>query len=598
MNTLSLLTAILVMQGGGAKPKFSIDVFHLRGSERVAVKNGDALKGDVVFRVVPQTTNPIQAIELYVGDDLRDTDASTPYEFKVDTLAEDDGDIKLRFKGFTSEGENAEKVYTLKVDNSVSLGAEAHVKLGNELLGDAKYDDAITEARIALKADKDNLAARLLLGRANLGLAQYDKAQKYAEDVLQMDKKSRDAKELLVSLNVQRGFGATSKSSGDRKEVLQTITKAFTTAARYRVEARDEAFDSMNPDATSTEYIDAAIRAKRFAKVVEILEKPLAADFKRTDLANRLIYSYLMLNRPTDAESYLKSFAKLGQFDAYTYALQAVVANEFGLDTASDNAIKEALLNSPDSLGLKTAQAFIAIKRNKPSALSDAAQSLIRENESRPESHYFAAALHNRLNRLNLSRASFERAIKADAADHDMFVEQGNQAIVMSQTPKLDAKDKEFQLDYAKAMYTIALECRSSSAQALTGLAIVNLMQNKVSDALRMSEAATRAGGNYAAAWYAYATALDQRDGDLSRAITAVVGQISNDPNNDSLKTRRAAYEAEKKTIVPIRLNAKTKAEALDAKALKGRANLDTEQLFRYFNAGGRTPVLSPPALG
>ena len=130
MSVLPLLTAFLALQGGATKSKFSIDVFLLKGTTPTAIKGGDSLTGEVTFVVKPVTTNPIQAIELYVGDDLRETDGSTPYEFKLDTLAEEDGPINLRFKGFTSEGENAEKVLTLSIDNGVSLGAAAHVAKG------------------------------------------------------------------------------------------------------------------------------------------------------------------------------------------------------------------------------------------------------------------------------------------------------------------------------------------------------------------------------------------------------------------------------------------------------------------------------------
>ena len=34
-------------------------------------------------------------VEFYVGNDLRESDTSTPYEFKLDTLTEPDGDLKV-----------------------------------------------------------------------------------------------------------------------------------------------------------------------------------------------------------------------------------------------------------------------------------------------------------------------------------------------------------------------------------------------------------------------------------------------------------------------------------------------------------------------
>ena len=129
MNALTLLSAFLTLHSAGAQKNLSMDVYRVTGGNKVLVKNGDALTGDVQFRANIQTDHPIQAVEFYVGDDLRESDGSTPYEFKLDTLAEEDGNIKLRFKGFTSEGQNVEKAFTLTIDNGVSKGADFHVEL-------------------------------------------------------------------------------------------------------------------------------------------------------------------------------------------------------------------------------------------------------------------------------------------------------------------------------------------------------------------------------------------------------------------------------------------------------------------------------------
>ena len=598
MSVLPLLTAFLALQGGGAKPKFSIDVYLQNGKSQVAVKGGESLTGEVVFVVKPITTNPIQAIELYVGDDLRETDGSTPYEFKLDTLAEEDGNIKLRFKGFTSEGENAEKVLTLNVDNGVSLGADAHVAKGNAYIADSKLDEAITEGRIALKADKDSKSARLLLGRANFAKGAYDKAQKYAEDVLEMDKNNRDAKELLVSLYVQKAFSATSKATADRREIVDSIKKSLMNAAKLRTAIRDQDLDAMKPNPTSVEFLDTAIKARRYSLVVDTLEKEIPNQYKRTDLVNRLVFSYLMLSRVNQADGLLKNLKKFGEYDAYSFALLAINQAELGDDNGSDEAIKEAILNSPDSLGVKTAQAYIAIKRDRPKALADAAGSLLRDTEVRSEAFYFAAALANKLTQISKGRANFEKAIKADAADHDMYVEQGNEAISLALTPNLPAADKDYQFEFAKAMYSTALECRPSSGQALAGIGIASLYQKKYDDAVKFSEAATKASPNYAASFYAYAAALAAKDGELAKTYTAVVNAQTKDPGNDAYRKQRAAIEALRPTLLKSRSDAMLRAEYLDARNLKGRSTPTVDNVFKYFNTTGRTPVISTPARG
>ncbi len=598
MSVLPLLTAFLALQGGATKPKFSIDVFLLKGTTPVALKGGESLTGEVTFVVKPMTTNPIQAIELYVGDDLRETDGSTPYEFKLDTLAEEDGTINLRFKGFTSEGENAEKVLALSIDNGVSLGAAAHVDKGNAFLAESKFDEAITEGRIALKADKDSLPARLLLGRANFAKGAFDKAQKNAEDVLEVDKKNRDARELIISLNVQRAFSATSKASSDRREVVDSIKKSLMSAAKMRTAIREEDLDAMKKDPTSVEFLDSAIKARRYALVVETLEKEIPNQYKRTDLVNRLVFSYLMLSRVNQADGLLKNLKKFGEYDAYSFALLAINQAELGDDPGSDEAIKEAILNSPDSLGVKTAQAYIAIKRDRQSALADAAASLLKESEGRSEAFYFAAALANKLNQINRGRANFEKAIKADAADHDMYVEQGNEAIALALTPNLPSADKDYQFEFAKAMYSTALECRPSSGQALAGIAIASLYQKKFDDAVKFADAATKASPNYAAAFYTNAAALAAKDAELAKSYTAVVNAQTKDPGNDIYRKQRAAIEALRPALLKNRTDSMIRAEALDARNLRGRSTPTVDNVYKYFNTTGRTPVISVPARG
>jgi hypothetical protein len=560
MNALSLLTAFLTLHGAGHQKALSVDVYRMTGSNKVLVKNGDSLTGDVQFRVTLQSDHPIQAVEFYVGDDLRESDSSTPYEFKLDTLAEEDGNVKLRFKGFTTEGQNAEKVLNLKIDNGVSKGADFHVDKGNGFITEGKYDDAITEGRIAQKADKASLGARLLLARANYAKGTYDKAQKFAEDALELDKSNRPAREVIISLKVHQAFNAVSRTNDDRKEIIDSIKKGLSEAIKYRVALLNEDVDKLSANKTSTDYLDAAIRARRYSLVIDALAPKLKTEFKNNEWNDRLAFSYLMTNQVTGADDVLKNVKKFGEFDGYGFAMNAIIATEKGSDTTADDMIKEALLNTPDSLGLKTAQAYIALKRNNPRSLSDAANSLLKENESRSESYYFAAALSNRLKRIDVGRKYFEKALRADAADHDMYVEQGNEAISLALTTGVNARDKDFQLDYARAMFDLALQCRDNSAQALSGIAIADMFQKKASEALSFAEAATKAAPYYAAGWYTYAAALSYKRLDARAALV--------------------------------------KAQQLDARNLSGRSMPDAELVFRYYNTTGRTPVISVPSRG
>jgi tetratricopeptide (TPR) repeat protein len=560
MTALSLISAFVALNGGFQQNKPGIDVYRVESGNRFVLKQDDSLTGEVTFRVIMQTTSPVQAVEFYVGDDLRESDGSTPYEFKLDTLSEEDGKVKLRFKGFTTEGQNAEKVISVNIDNGVGMGAAAHVEKGQGLMSERKYDAAITEGRIALKADKDNIPAKILLAQANFGLGIYDKAQKFAEDVLEVEKKNRPAREVLISIKTNQGFSTNSRGAGDRKDTIAQIKKAFMTAAEIRGQILQEDLESKSGAKDSLEYLDAAIRAKRYSLVIDALEKKIASDYSNNDLNNRLLYSYVRLNRLTEADLFLKKLKKFGAPDGYAFALSAIVYAEAGNDTQSDNEIKEALLNSPDSLGVKTAQAYIAVKRNRPSVLAAAAGSLLREGENRSEAFYFIATLQNRLGKINEGRKAFEAAVRADATDHDMFVEQGIEALSLAKMAGVEAKDREFQYEYARAMFDVALQIRDNSSQALSGIALVLMYQKRYDDALKFADAATRANANYAAAWYTHAATLSYKRQDARASLA--------------------------------------KAQKIDPRNLQGRTLPDIEVAFSYFNTTGRTPVVSSPARG
>jgi hypothetical protein len=572
MNALPIIFALLVspkvvgLQGAGKpannKPvPLTMDVYQVKAGARTLIKANDTLTGEVTFRIVMQTQVPIQAVEFYLGDDLRDTDGSTPYEFKLDTLAEEDGNAKLRFKGFTAEGTNVEKVFTLKIDNGVGLGAAVHVDKGNELLTNGKYDEAITEGRIALRADKDSIPAKLLLARANFAKGILDVSQNFAEEVLTAEPKNRNAKEVVVSVKVKQAFSSASKSSTDRKDTISGIRNALSTAIDRRQEILTEDLEAAAAkEKGSIDFVDAAIRARRYALVVETLEKRVLSNYKDTESVNRLIFALLVTNRSAQAEPHFNNMKKFGTPNAYSYALLSVIEAEKGNDIASDAAIQEALLQNPESLGVKTAQAYIGLKRDRPKALADAAKQLIKENDNRGEAHYFAAALNNRLKNHSRGRDSFERALKVDAADHDMYVEQGNEAISLANVTGITTADKDFQLEYARAMYDLALKCRETSSQALSGVSIVLMYQKKYDDALSFAIASTKSAPNYAGAFYTLAAAQSYKRIDARGALAT--------------------------------------ASKLDVKNLAGRSMPDALTVFRYFNTTGRTPVISTPARG
>jgi tetratricopeptide (TPR) repeat protein len=561
MNTIAIAAALLAMHN--ARPeKFAVEVFLTNGSDRVKVSAGDSLSGEKTFRVISQPKSPITGVEFYVGDDLRDKDESTPYEFKIDTLNEEEGDVKMTFKVFTSNGDTGEASFTLKVDNGLSKGAAFHVDAGNASLGEGKLDDAIQSGRTALKADPNSVGARILLARTFFSQRQFDKAQKFAEDALGIEKENLDALAVLSSVKVQQAFTVVNRPGTDRTESINLMKSALEGAIDSRRKVIDAQVAKVGEatDANLVIFADTCFIAQEYNRAVNALRKPVSSQLDKPELLNRFVYALLRDNRLQEAVNTLKTAKKLGKFDAYTYALEAIAMADSNQDTAADDAIREALLTDPESLGVKSAQAYIALKRNNTKVFGEVTRSLSKDSGRRPETYYFLSALANRTNDYEGGRRAFESSIRVEPFDHDMYIERGNAAIALAQSAKLSGAERTAQLQIARVMFDLALKVRPSSPTALTSIALINLFDSKFDEALRYAEAATKAGPSYAAGWYTYAAALSRKNQDPRLALR--------------------------------------RSEENDARNLAGVSVPTAETAWTYFNKAGRSPVVTMPSRG
>ncbi len=534
------------------------------------VKDRDAISGERKFRVTVESKNPVTQVEFYVGSDLRDSDTSTPYEFKIDSLETEDGDLKLTFAAYTNDGKSTKKVVTVKIDNGVAKGAEFHVQQGEESLRNSKWDDAITSGRIALKAQKAYNPARMVLARAYMGKNVLDRAQKFAEDVVADDPKSLKGLELVSIIKLQQAF-TTVNRSGNAAETQKVVGDALRGAVEARRKSLDMQVDNFGAvtDANRLAYADLAMVAGRFSLVPPVLSTQFAQDIANVALGNRIAFAQVKLGRFTDARATLKDLSKRNAMDGFSYALLAVIETEAGNKPASEEAMKEAVLSDGENLGVRTAQAYIALKYMNTGVLGKLANDLAREQGQRTEVNYFLSSLTNKLQQFEQSKKYFERAVLAEPANADMYVERGNESIHVSLFGGLEKKDADIQLNNARIMYETGIAAQPTSFQALTGLSIVSLLQNKVRDAVKFGEAAVAANPNYAGGYYALSAAYS----NLSK---------NSAPN-------------EKSKIIAESQKANLKAGLLDKPNLEGREVPDAKAAFRYFETGGRTAVMTLP---
>lgn len=529
----------------------------------VNMKNGDTIAGETTFKVAVITESLVTSVEFYVGKDLRDTDESTPYEFTIDTLQESQGELEVTFAAYTKSGESVKKTYKLKIDNGLDKGAAFHVAQGEEALTTGKWDVAIEAARRALKIDGSNNPARVVMARANLGKGALDLAEKYSEDAAAAAPDNPTVLNLVCSVQLRKAF--MSLNSGTSKmEAVEGLKAALVKAAETRRKVLDMAVDSFGEvtDANRLAFCDRLIAAGRYSRVISELDDRFRKDFKNNDIVSRLLFSQIRAGRVSQAAQTLENVRKYGGADGYVYGLRACFMAYTGQTELSKEAEKEAILDDPMSIGVKTAQAYLALRRGDTKTSASVLSGLNNSEGQSPVVNYGIASLAFMVSEFDMARAKFETALLAEPALWDMLVERGNQSVWFSLRTDMDTSiDPDFtkrQRALGAAFFEAARAARPESYEALTGLALVASMEGKKEDAVRLGKAATSAAPEYAAAQWAYAAALF----DAGRREEAKV--------------------------------AVKKAEQLD-RELEGKPYPTTVSAWGYFYGKGRVPIMLPP---
>lgn len=476
----------------------------------VNVKNGEILSGTRSFRVMIQADDPINQVEFYVGDELRDTDSSTPYEFLLDTIEEAEGNSKFTFAVYTNKGDSAKKTYTVKIDNAVDKGADFHANNALNLIIDQKWDEAIVAGRIAMKADPNSQLARMAMARAYMGKGVLDRAQKYAEDYAAQEPESLEGKELMIGVNMKLALRTVDRE-GNKAETQARIAEAFKSAIATRraiLEARLDAIGEPN-EANLLKYTDAAVAAGRYTLAINALTPVVRNSEPKAPINNRYAYALIKAGRYDEALNALNRIEKFSKLDAWGLAAKAALLAVYNDRDNTTEYLKQALLMDPNDLSVRTAQAFVALRDFNVPVLRQLAGRMDSDAGQKPEVAYYSFALANALQDYAKSRAFFERAVLAEPLTEEVYIERGNVALAALSRPGISLQERQFQANSAKVMYEAALEVRPEAYRALIGLAMCYINLNDKEQALKFAEAAVRAAPTRASTALFYASLLN-----------------------------------------------------------------------------------------
>ncbi len=528
---------------------------------RSNVKDGQVVAGEFTFRITVESDSLVRSVEFYVGDDLRGTDESTPYEFTVDTLQEKDGEFKVTFAAFNQDGKQARQTLSLKVENGLGKGVDFHLERGQDFLANSAWADAIQAGRVALKIAPTDNRARLLMARANLGLRVFDLAQKFAEDAAEAAPKDRAPLDLLSAIHLRRGFSTFAGGVDDRKETLVTLKAAFKAASEARVKSLDLAVEALGEPtpANRIALADTLLAAGRYSRVISILAPVFRETPKDNAVAARLLYAQIRAGRIKDAAQTMKDVDRFGEPDGYVYALKSILYVFAGDTRQALEMEKEAILSDPTGVGVKTAQAYLALRRNDTKTMGNLANELQGLAGQSPVVQYNLSALYFLDGQYDQAESRFQEALLAEPASYDTYIERANQSLFFAVQSSTAPEDAQYQRDLAAALFEAALVARPESFEAHTGLAAVRLLDGKAADAVTSANAAVKAGAEYAPAHYVRAAAL--------------------------FATRQS-----EEARVAIR-----QAEALDPRGLGGRPIPTPTAAWRYFSINGRVPYIAPP---
>jgi len=538
----------------------------------VDLKEGQSISGSYKFDVRVQSDSVINSVEFYLGDDLRDTDESTPYQFGMDTLAEAEGKVKVTFAAYNGAGESVKKSFNIVIDNELGKGVKFHVDRSTGLTRDGNYADAIQAARIALKIDKNDNTARMAMARANYAMKVYDVAQKYAEDVVMSDPKNVDGKALLAAINLRRAFNA---SGGSAAETSRIIKDALVNAASSQ---RDillmEADGVKEPTSGSmVPFLDAQIKAMRFNQVAAKLRANYEKNMDDPALTGRFLLALYKTGRFEEALKVMNNVDRYGSPDAYYFSLKALILQAMGNTAASENAEKEVILEDPSGALSKYTQTQLAIIRRRTSIVPGFVTELERSAPSSADVDYFKSTVGFMGSDFDRALTSFQSGLLTNPAHVALLVERGNQIIESVFSQNLTGDSLTERVTLSQAYFEAALAARPESFEALNAMAYSHLLNGQTEKAVSFARAAVAAAPEFGGAHYILAGALRQAQVDAQADISKRSIALTYRDQSDAALLR---------------------AGQLDSR-LKGQIAPNGKSMWAYAYGAGRMAILPMP---
>lgn len=400
----------------------------------------------------------VEKVEFAVDGQVKYVDTSIPYSMTWDTLAETEGPHTVVATATDMQGRTAKASITLKVDNELSKGADAHATAALAALAAGKTDDAVRFARRALKIDPANLkAARALAGvRARLGdvsgaLQILEKASLPDSDI--------DGRAELLALRV-----AVADAADSTEGFVNGILAALPDLQKLR-EARIAAAKTGSP----IEKGDALFAARRWKDAALQYEPVADADTGQIEAINRLLLTYAVMGRTKDAEKLAANVQRAKRGDDITgvaVAYLQLVGHQFAQARETVQAgIDKGLLSALIVGG------YAELAQGKRNAAADLAERAYAIAPNLPDVLLLRA--RTTTDAIDSAKA-LSRAMQLDPGLPEPYVIRAHNTMLTREARKWDV---------AEALVGLALKLDPNSNYALAAMSLTLLSRRKVAEA-------------------------------------------------------------------------------------------------------------------
>jgi tetratricopeptide (TPR) repeat protein len=441
-----------------------------------------------------------------VDDQLRTTVTKAPFEYKWDTVDEDEGQHTLVVSAYDAQGNTAVKRVRVEVENGLSLGIKPHAEKAIEHFRKGEFEKASLEGRKAYKINIADLDAIRALAAGIGGLGDYTRAIDLLEKPqMQNNQVIGDPKnypmadpiamELRGRFRIQRAEKQTMIAAAmtDLATAYDFWRKLY---ANYLSDIKKQYPDSDASAAARFAVGDALFYHGEYEAAKVEYEKVSSGSKEYVGAQNRVALALLRMGRYREAELLANGMIEKRTGNHATRAVLAALLVQQRKYAKAHDEVDEAIKAGSLSALVIGSHADIGTG-NARRALDQLQQAASRASET-PDVQYLAAGYFHEANDLKTASLALFAALRMDPGLLDAYAMRGLQLAC------LQPKDGFAQ---AQAYFDFVLDRDPRHMTARIGKAITLINDKKYRQAEAILKNLTREDRGSGDVWLALATA-------------------------------------------------------------------------------------------